>query len=176
MAAWIAERFGSLSRGRRVYWDSSEPVSGRPGEHRPPFFGYAPLIRLTSGDDLSGVEKCVVLIYELHNLARYPEFLDVLYRARRGKIGREEFALSCSRIEYAAIGDTQEFLREHPLTSVDDPFHPFCRDLLAYPKSFDDWVRWLDQRGPGEYDPRDYFARLYDEYTQYIRESRAPFP
>jgi len=164
----LESNFAGESIGQRVYWDCREPVTGRPSEHIPRYLEYPDLVRVSSRSSISAVDKCMILVHELHN-ARHNSNTEALCRmVMQKQISRNDFARSCVRLEFEAAKKTQEFFRKHPIADANSEENPFYRAQMAYPGDFSDYLRYLE--GPDS--KKDNLLQYYRlEYDRLLSDS-----
>ena len=109
---WLSLELGGTNAETRVYWNSEEPVTGFSAEHSPRYAAYPAHIRITAGNALSGLDKWIVLAFELHNLRNTREFADLQRRAATGRLPKEQFVKECVELEIDAVIETERLLRE----------------------------------------------------------------
>jgi hypothetical protein len=128
----------------RIYWDGNEPGGPGTAEHTTLYPGRPSLVRVTNRRDVSPVDKCEGLVYELMN-----HTFDYAYRAYENmahgqQIGREEYAMGKIRIEMAATQKTKEYFQKNPIADANDWDNPGYASTLHFSKS--DGNQWLQKR------------------------------
>jgi hypothetical protein len=153
----------------RVYWDSREPTGGSPAEHLPSLAGYPALIEVTNSCDTSAIDKCTMLLFELCNVESDKEYQRLLGSTIGHRKSRDDFAMSCVRLEFVAGKRTQRFFKEHPIEGATFKNSPYYMSLLLELDSFSDYLQFLDGLPAKEYDPRRYYRKAYDRLLSSFR-------
>ena len=162
---WVVKQFNSLEYDR-VQWDPREPKSGAPAEHQSSRRASSHYIRVTSAEAISGRDKWLMLVFELHNY-RNKEYFDELWdKAIAGSIRRDEYATGCVKLEFRAMVATQEFFRHHPIPGASPAKDPYYTGYFYGSNDFEDYKEMLDLEGNREYDPRDYYGKSFDSLTE----------
>lgn len=166
---WALSQLEEGMFGKRIYWDGNRPKSGRPAEHQ-----WTPnyvVIRISDSRRYSGVDQWTCLIFELENARNVKAFEELQKQVRKRTIGREEFAIQCVRLEHNACNRTRRLLDEHPLPGASVDGDPLYASIVKITDDFNQYIRYLDSRGPGTYDPRVHFGNWFDALSSQARES-----
>ncbi len=163
---WVVMQFDADTAHDQIRWDSREPQSGRPAENNSSYLGSQAYVRITVDDSISGRDKWLMLVYELHNYKNGAAFHDLWDQAIAGKIDRDTYSLQCVELEFNAMTETQIFFRRHPLPGATAENDPNYASYLTGSGSLDDYIKMLESDDPQEYDPRDYFGRGFDTLSK----------
>src|SRR5262249_23492801 len=114
--------FESDAWSGRVRWDNREPSDFFGAEHAPRYTGTSnpTAVRVSKNPDMSAVDKCEALAFELYNVGNDKEFRRLDSAAKDGRIARDDFVTTMVRLEFEALMKTQAFFRMHPLAEEDD--------------------------------------------------------
>jgi hypothetical protein len=74
---WAVVQFDASTSHDQIRWDSREPQSGRPAEHNSTYLNSPAYVRITCADSISGRDKWLMLVYELHNFKNGASFLEL---------------------------------------------------------------------------------------------------
>lgn len=107
---WLVKRFEGDSVESRIYWNAEEPLSGFSAEHSRRYHIYPAQIRVDSGKTLSGLDKWVAVVFEVHNLDNSKSFEGLEQAAASGGISEKEFVKKCIALELDAVDKTEIFL------------------------------------------------------------------
>ena len=159
---WVVKQFDSGYYGDRIYWDRHEPYSGQPSETQPAR-GHSPsFVRVTKDDKISGRDKWLMLVFELHNIKNEKLFNELHVLAINGKLNRSEYADRCLSLEFTAMLQTQMFFQHNPIDGADRERDPNYVGYLEASRDFKTYKDGLDSGDAGAYDPRDYWGDWFD--------------
>jgi hypothetical protein len=159
---WVVKQFNARSLLDRIYWDPREPHSDRPAEHRSAYLVSPAYVRVTSAETISGRDKWLLLVFELHNIQNEKLFNDLDRKAVVGKIDRDHYSNECVALEFQALVETQMFFKRHPIPGATTKNDPYYTSYLNGSGNFDDYKKMLDSDDAEAYDPRDYFGKQFD--------------
>ena len=112
---WIIAAFNGEQTGKRVYWNSDTPASGRPAEHLMPYMYYPGAIRISGGTETTPTDKWASVVFELFNLTNASDFDALNQKAIAGELDSKAYASACVALEFRAIKMTSEFFASNPL-------------------------------------------------------------
>jgi hypothetical protein len=159
---WVVQQFSAGDSKKRVYWEDREPVGGREAENQPTLDYAPPFIRITRSDKISGRDKWLMLVFELHNLKNAKAFEELEKRAVSGEIDRDKFSNECLELEFKAMVQTQIFFKRNPVPGVSAKADPYFVAYLNGSSSFDDYKKMLNSDAEDAYDPRNFYADRFD--------------
>ena len=97
----------------RIYWIPLEPESGCWAQNNPKNSPFPSQVRITSDPSLSGEDRWLLLIYELHNIDNSDTFHRLNNSLWLGNITADQYADGFLLLELAAEVRTKLFLRRH---------------------------------------------------------------
>lgn len=159
---WVVQQFDSRSLFDRIYWDPREPHDGRPAEHRSAYLASPAYVRVTSAEMISGRDKWLMLVYELHNIRNEKLFEELNEKAFAGSIDRAKYSNDCLALEFQALVQTQAFFRRHAIRGANASNDPYYTRYLNGSSDFNDYKKMLDSDDADAYDPRDNFGKRFD--------------
>jgi hypothetical protein len=170
LVRWITNELDATSELARVEWDPAPPRSGQPSEYE---LGHvradartiadAAPTKLRISDAYTGVDQVGLVLFELLNRRNAKAISEAWSDAMRGKMGRDAFALSATRIEHRALVALHASCDEHGL--VPGPSDVLLARSLEAPLEFDAYLAWAERlhRAEGSrYDPVSYWRRAYE--------------
>ena len=160
---WMIARFDGTTLGYRVLWDPKDPESGQTAEHVPRHSSAGGNSILRVADRYSGVDQLGLACFELLNMDSTDKHDELWSLARRGRIGRDDFARKMTRMEHQAVVRFQNFSREYGLKPAASDV--FLQRFLDTPADFDEFLAWSARLRVAEgstYDPIVYWAQMYD--------------
>lgn len=95
----------------RVYWVPLEPDPGSFAQHSPKYSPFPAQVRLTSDPTLSGEDRWLLLIYELHNIDNSDRFQRLDNALWLGSMSADEYADKFLLLELGAEVRTKLFLK-----------------------------------------------------------------
>jgi hypothetical protein len=158
----LETNFNGGSNGERIYWDSREPYSSRPAEHHPATEEFPATVRVTNIPDISAVDKCFVLVYELHNIQFDKAYIAYTNMAAGKLISRNDYARTCVGIEHSAMVKTRKFFKKHPIVDADPESDPNYVTATENDEDVYDYLKWLDSGRNVEFDILEYYRQAYD--------------
>jgi hypothetical protein len=159
----LALLFADDGEGSRVCWDSREPsnCAGAPAEHRYSRGDHPASVQVSNRSVYSPIDKCEMLIFELHNIQSDRNFKALELMASRKQISREDFVRSTARVEFEAAKRERVFLLKYPLGDVNAIGNPYYASAMKVSGDFADYFRQLESYSAGA-DYLDYYRKLYD--------------
>jgi hypothetical protein len=163
LQAMLESSFDGDESSGHVYWDCKEPDGPAPAEHHPSCDAHPTLVRVSNHADISSIDKCMMLVYELIN-SRF----DNTYRAYTNmvvakQISRDDYARSCIRIELSASRKTKEYFQNNPIADENDPDNPDYASLLHASDSLGEYMQWMQSDSYKEYDIFELYRGYYDK-------------
>lgn len=159
--AWVEAALNDTEGIGRVHWDRREPPVSS-ACHYAPYGPFPAHVRVSRDRVSSPVDKWFLLVFELHNLARNKKIAELIELAVCGEIDAEAFAHACVKSEFAALEDTQAFLKSNPIASPREGEHPLYADCLNMVASFDDYLASIEMRRSSDYDPLAHFREYFE--------------
>lgn len=161
---FLETSFEGVATGRRVRWDNTPPDNIEGGaETCWSNEGELCAIRVSNDPSFSAIDKCSMMVFELHNARSESRGESLLQFAYSGLMSREDYARSSTHLEFQSGINTRDFFRQHPLV----PFWQFWgdknrvyEDLLSYPDDFSEYLNWPEGSG-GPY-LMEIYGKWYD--------------
>lgn len=127
---WLARGFDGEAVGYRIYWNGDRDINwvGVSKVRDGSSLGY---ISITSKSTRSPIDKWAVLVFEMHNIRTGEKIRELASLVVEGKLAKQEFALKCLLLEFAAQEQTRVFLRENPLPGTEDERNSAYRWLMS---------------------------------------------
>lgn len=167
---WIERELGESSELARVEWDPAPPRSGQPSEYElgslragARSFAEATPTKLRISEAYSGLDQVGLVVYELLNRRNAKALSEAWGDAMNGKVGRDAFALTATRIEHGALVTLRSVCELHSLVPGSGDV-VLARSLEA-PLDFEAYLAWsarLHHAQGGRYDPLAYWRRAYE--------------
>lgn len=160
MLVWY---FAGELNGDRVYWDYRRPVGGgQPADHLPRYWGYPALIRVSNDREISAIDKCTMLVFELLNseVDKENELLNTSPPSKRKS--RDEYAIACVRHEFEAGQKTRAFFLSHPLPNATFQNDPNYSSFVSSQITFSEYLSYLDTVDSKTFNPLKYYREGYD--------------
>lgn len=110
LVKWLCACFAGSGPESRVYWNAEEPASGFSAEHSRRYSVYPAQIRVVSSQQLSGLDKWIAIVFEMHNLRGALDFAQLDRLAFYGRIESAQYVDECVDLELDAVGETAQFL------------------------------------------------------------------
>jgi hypothetical protein len=160
---FLETNFAGVATGHRVRWDNTPPINIEGGAECWSHQGELSAIRVSNDPSFSAIDKCSMMVFELHNAMSKSRGESLLQFAYSGLMSREDFARSSTHLEFQSGINTRDFFRQHPLV----PFWRFSRDenqtyqtYLSYPDDFSEYLNW--PKGSGGPYLMEYYGKWYD--------------
>jgi len=151
---------GDNDRVERVFWDSKEPVS-YPAEHWWSASSNKPTsVRVSRRSELSAIDKCAWLVFELHNARFDRRFKALALMAANKQISRNDYARSVVHTEFEAFKKAKEFLLKYPLGDTNSAENPDYAEIMQTPEDFSAYLQQLAKSKSGMLDG---YRKQYDE-------------
>jgi len=163
---YVVQQFNSRELLDRISWDGSEPKGGRPAQFVPAHLVQPTYIRITRSKKISGRDKWLMLVFELHNSENEKSFEDLYKKALAGEIDRDHYASACLALEFEAVVRTQKVFRRHMIHGSNATRDPYYWGCVNGSSDFEDYKKQLDSDDENAYDPRGYFGEEFDSVTQ----------
>ena len=150
--------FEGDERSGPIYWDHNKPFG--PGDAECSGGEHPAYVRVRNSPDISAVDKCACLVYELINSSFGNEYVacDNLVTAKQ--ISREDYARSTVLIEMSAMQKTNEYFRNNAIANEDDLANPHYVTFLHFEKP--DYMQWLQSESNKSFDLFEYYRQRYD--------------
>jgi hypothetical protein len=159
--------FAGTLNGDRVYWNEHEPVGPQPAEHSPSSPEYPSVVRISK--NISAVDQCTGLLFELLNFEADKEYQRVRYSAEDRK-SREQFAEDVVRCEFNATRRTQLFLLRHPITAADANKDTIYNSIVSSQGTFSEYIDWMKGLDETKLNPLRYYGKAYDNLVRNKKE------
>jgi hypothetical protein len=160
---WIALRFLGVDHPFPIVWDDALPHSGQPSEYELPQARGGPgILRVT--DKYSGTDQLASAIFELHNMKSAVALASTWNDAVAGRISREGFAETATRVEHRAFAEFRVTCHDYVLAPAREDI--WLARLLEAPADFEVYLGWIARLRQTEtmgHDPLQYWKRAYDE-------------
>ena len=141
-----------------IYWDNT-PIFG-PGDSECNACEHPGSVLVRNSPDISAVDKCVCLVYELINSSFGNEYQACSNLVTVKQISRDDYARSCVEIEMSAMQKTKEYFQNNPIADENDPANPRYVMQLHFEKP--DFMQWLQSDSKKSYDIFEYYRESYD--------------
>ena len=158
LRAMLNWSFGGQFRSNRTYWDPQEPTTDQGAQN------FQVYVWVTSKPRVSAVDKCAMLVFELHSRQLDTEWETLKNAALAGKINREVYAVGCVCIEFEALKKTQVYFANHPLKEAQSQENPRYHGIVGRNVDFSGYLEWLNGLDPKEYNPLRHYREMYDEF------------
>ena len=158
LRAMLEARFEAGFEGVRIYWDEREPAAST-AQHLHSRYDDPTLIRVTKRSDISAVDKCAMLLFELYNVQSDRYFNALRPMVARDQISTEDYARSVARGEFTAAKKTRDFFRTHPLSDGNVGDNSWYDWLLEVPEDLPAYLRSFEEDS-------DYLKRIRDQYDK----------
>jgi hypothetical protein len=169
---FLESTFAGIETGHRVRWDNAKPINIDGGaETYPPYQGGLCEIRVSNDSSYSAIDKCALLVFELHNAKSDSQSRAVDELAYKGQMSRNDFARRRTQKEFESGRKTRDFFRQHPLvpsSRLSRKENPQYHDFLSYPDNFSNYLNSPDGTW-GAY-LFQYYGECYDEMIR-VRDS-----
>jgi hypothetical protein len=159
---WIIDSMNGERIGQRIYWNAESPKSSF-AEHAIPFEIYPPHICISSGSEVSPIDKWAGLVYELFNLENAKKFPELYDKAMEGELDRDEYGRECAKLEYLALQKAKAFFQEHPLPKANPTNDRHYIHISEAPSTFENYLALFVDPKSGSRSPAEYFLKNYDE-------------
>lgn len=169
VVVWVRERFETGDCRRRIIWDYVEPSSGQPAEHLASYGNYSAAVRISKNKNVTGRDKWVMLVFELHNIEYSEHRRGLILQLMRHQISVEQFVAESTEFEHRAVLDTVTFLNGIKMREIVTDEDLVTLKLLSTPASFTDFVKSLDGNPDGSYDPREFHRKCAEAIMNHAR-------
>ena len=155
----------------RVNWDDREPVGSSSAEHFPQYRGQPTSVRISKNPDISAVDKCSSLAFELYNVGFDKEFRRLETAAFEKRIDRHDYVKRVVRLEFEALMKERAFFSVHPLAEeVDYPENPHYAWMMTVSGDFNAYWRRFDELDSEKDHYRENYRKEYDDLNNPLRD------
>jgi len=171
---WLIAAFSDTSTGIRIYWDN-EPTSPNNPDRAESHFpdntksAYIRVDRVyktgpSKGRNLSCEEVLSALVFELNNDKEWADNQRLSALVETGKIGREDYILSCAKTEFIASNETADFYKTMWVPFCQSNGLSFTPSLWGMPIE-STFEKWLLRYPENSWYPWLFYGKRYDAVT-----------
>jgi len=160
---WAARKFAGEDLQETIDWSNKAPYHGAKASHRYPCRTERGSICIRK--NLPFEASWAGVIFELYNIALYPEFKAVIQKAYKGKIKKKDFILKMAYIEFKAVKRAEQFYKDVWLPWAMQKKLSTCPGewSVGLPRACKAWIRCFDKQS-------DYPWKVYaDFYENYLK-------
>lgn len=156
---WVIRKFAGAGPLFRIHWNPAEPEDGFDSDSRIPTPTEDGWIRIKTQLDVEEAWHCAV--FELINANKYKQFSVLYGRAISGRINKEDWIRSNTRLEYQTLMDAADFYSEIWVPSTHSTSLK-SRQIWGCdsPPSYEEWIGGF--RDPSGY-PWNCWGKWFDE-------------
>ncbi len=110
---WLADGFAGERTGLRVHWCASVASNGWAAQSFKSRAPYPAIICVSAGTEVTALDKWAAVVYAM--LDHEVDWDSVIAEAMKERLDYDGYAEKCTRVKFAVLQRTQEFLLEQPL-------------------------------------------------------------
>jgi hypothetical protein len=159
----LESSFEGDEKSGRIHWDCNQPVGPAPAEHSLSHPGRPAFVRVSKSADISAVDKCSMLVYELINFSFDDAYKAYDSLAWKKQISRDDYARSCIRIELTVSQKTKEYFQNNPIADENDRNNHDYVSTLHDSNDLTEFMQWMQSESYKPYDLFEYYRGSYDK-------------
>ncbi len=160
LSAWTIDMFSGLS-GQRIYWVHGEPPDSV--SICSPIGSEIAFIQVTDGKLVSSIDRCVTIIFELHNTRQ----AHVQLVAAMKSLSKSDFVDLGVRLEYRALILTKRLLSRSKIRAMVRDTDQFAASVINAPEDYQKFLdRYRGADGELQSPNHTYWENYYESHKQ----------